>query len=345
MNESKEQNPKKEPTEFNSLLKDIPKESLKSIFHLIFGKPDSIVKRYTGPFVVSVADIEILNNQINNKLSNHDVIGTTSNITVACSNNMNYEFKDWLAFNKYPWSIPETSESLAIKWEFMVKLPNYETPQRHAVTLRISAGSFSIHFLQAIFSKNPDDLDDADQDMSPMFCRVDFINAILSEEILNIIDSWHKTLKKPDFCFSPFWSLRKYHSKLLKLVHLSFPSIFILAWIWAFIRYSSTVTANDPISFLQLKFFAFWLFVSFFAIPLTTEIGEWLSDKIHEILHRSDKHQSIEITTGDKNLQNELLKKQQNSVWKISAYIFLSILINCFSGAISYWIPKFFKSF
>ena len=54
-----------------------------------------------------------------------------------------------------------------------------------------------------------EELDDLDKDIFPVVARVDFIDRILGDELLNIIAEWSKSLRDSSIRRSPFILLMK----------------------------------------------------------------------------------------------------------------------------------------
>jgi len=47
-------------------------------------------------------------------------------------------FGFWKEFERTNWdNMVDTIESVSIRWDIEIKMPNYESPQRHTIKLRI----------------------------------------------------------------------------------------------------------------------------------------------------------------------------------------------------------------
>jgi len=97
------------------------------------------------------------------------------------------EFGTWSEFESHHWQEPEKIEELVIKWDFLVNIQDLAVPQRHTLLFRVSTDIKPGKLLQLLSSGNSDDFDTEEMFASPAFCRVDFINAQLSKELINVV--------------------------------------------------------------------------------------------------------------------------------------------------------------
>jgi hypothetical protein len=49
--------------------------------------------------------------------------------------------------------------------------------------------------IQYLFSA--DDPDPVDFSMTPMYCRVDFVNPVIGKALVNLVSDWHGGLRRP----------------------------------------------------------------------------------------------------------------------------------------------------
>src|SRR5688572_16467377 len=101
----------------------LPKESLKALFYLFAGKPDSVVKVFNKPVLIAPDDLAELNGRVQEKLQQHHIEAVIPSVSVRYDKNVIKEFGTWAEFESHRWTGPEVTEELAIRWDFMVKLP------------------------------------------------------------------------------------------------------------------------------------------------------------------------------------------------------------------------------
>jgi hypothetical protein len=205
---------------------DVPREALKSLFYLVAGKPDSLYKLFNGPLLVNYIDLNELNEMVCEKLEHFEMMGSISAVTVNHNNGIIKEFSTWNDFESANWAGPEVTEGVSLRWDFLAKLPGYNLPQRHTATVRIASDPTPLHMLQTIFSQDPEDIDKLDTLFSPVVCRVDFINGLLAQEFINIVDRWHKGRRKPASSSLIYFKLLKYRRIIGDVIKNSLPSLF-----------------------------------------------------------------------------------------------------------------------
>ena len=176
-------------SDFGKFLSSLPKESLKSLLYLMTGKPDSNIKLFHRPIFIDQNDISELNDAVQQKLAQHQTPVSQVTIDICYSKNKFTTYGRWQEFIDTKWNIPNTTESLSIKWDFFVLWPTYAVPQRHTLSIKIASKLKPLQILQAVFSKDPDEMDDFEI-TAPVMCRVDFIDHLMSEELINIVEKW-----------------------------------------------------------------------------------------------------------------------------------------------------------
>lgn len=314
------------------------KEQLKSIFYLLAGKPDSTIKIFEGPFVVDVTSIIELNDLIQEKFKQYSITKNLPIVSISYSNNTIKEFGTWAEFTSHSWTSSDETEEVIIRWDFMVDLPSSQTPQRHMLTVRISTDIKPSKFFQLILSCNPDEIDSADIMTAPMFCRVDFINALLGKELVNIVDGWHKARPKP-IDIHPFYKfLRKHRTAYARAIHCSFSFfIFALAIILLLNRFNID---NLVIAGKEIRWLGTWFLSSFFLILFSRTFGGWLATSVFSALSQiNERDIYFAMTNGDQNTIRSLHKRNSKYIrdfWLQSVWaLILNLIASCL--AIKFW--------
>lgn len=187
----------------------MPRDQLRSMFYLFSGKPDSRIKVFDGALYLRPADITELNACVVRKLNTHNIDASTSSVKVGYVGSEINEFGTWSEFESHHWQEPEKIEELVIKWDFLVNIQDLAVPQRHTLLFRVSTDIKPGKLLQLLSSGNSDDFDTEEMFASPAFCRVDFINAQLSKELINVVHEWHKGRASPKLIPSAYYWFKK----------------------------------------------------------------------------------------------------------------------------------------
>ncbi len=219
------------------LVAAIPKDRLRSLFYLYAGRPDSRIKVYTEAAHLSPHDFLELNQCVERKLDTHQIDASATTVKVSFESSHFNEFGTWLEFESHHWQQQECIEEVVVKWDFMVDIPGYKAPQRHTLIFRVSRDLKPGRVLQMIASGNPDEFDQVDLFSAPAFCRVDFINATLSKELINVVSEWYDGRKSPKLIADPwFWfkSKRQLVATILDYwLFVSCTLLLISALLWA----------------------------------------------------------------------------------------------------------------
>lgn len=163
-----------------------------SALALLQGKADSICRLFKREIYVTKDDLSCLNEMMLDKLSLHSVTSVLSSVDMSFQNKKILSFKSWPEFENYNFNtINSPTKSIYISWDFFIKLEQYQNPQRHTVSVRISSFPNPSDFFKVLLSGGFDEAHDLDIQESTMICKVDFINHTLAEELVNVVDDWN----------------------------------------------------------------------------------------------------------------------------------------------------------
>lgn len=196
----------------------MPRDQLRSMFYLFAGKPDSRIKVFEGALHLTPSDIVELNSCVVRKLRTHNIDASTTTVRAVYVGSEINEFGTWAEFEGHHWQESERIEELVIKWDFLVNIKDYAAPQRHTLLFRVSTDVKPGKFLQLLSSGNSDDFDSEEMFSSPAFCRVDFINAHISKELINVVVDWHKGRRTPKLIPSTYYWFKKRRQGVAELL-------------------------------------------------------------------------------------------------------------------------------
>ena len=174
-------------------------QNASALLALLHGKSDSICRVFNKEIKVEKSDLQALNKMMIEKLSIHNVGTVTTSLDVTFSNKQIITFKSWPEFEDYDFAlINSETKSVFIQWDFFVLIAGFEFPQRHTVSLRITASPNPSDFFKILLNGGFDENASFDLANCTMFCKVDFINNTLAEELLNVAEQWN------DLCVSAY---------------------------------------------------------------------------------------------------------------------------------------------
>ena len=179
-------------TPVDDLMSENNIQNANALLALLHGKSDSICRLFEKEISVNKDALSSLNNDMIQKLSLHNVTAITTSIDVTFSNKRVVTFKSWDEFEKYNFmSINSATKSIFIQWDFLALIQNYEIPQRHTVSVRISSTPNPSDFFKVLLSGGFDEDDDLDIRSCTMICKVSFVNNTLAEELVNVAENWN----------------------------------------------------------------------------------------------------------------------------------------------------------
>ncbi len=208
---------------------ELPKEVVKTVFRYLFSKENSLIELYPNPIIVRIKDIEELSNKIRQKVSQYDVHGASFDALATFENMKSEQYGSWDRFLNDEWSSPDVLDQLLLNWRFMIKFPNSERPASYVISVRLSSSLKPQHVIQAIFSKDPEDVDKIELELVPMSCRVDFVDPLLSQELMNIVSDWNKGRPSPEYIFPIMKKFKRHSAKIAAFVRYSVPALSVAA--------------------------------------------------------------------------------------------------------------------
>ncbi|MBY8222011.1 hypothetical protein KW523_04520 [Vibrio fluvialis] len=322
--------------EQGGVIAKLPKEQLKSLFYLFAGKPDSRIKVFHKPLFIDVSDIEELNSCITRKLQTHNIYSQITSVTIGFEGADIQEFGTWMEFTSNHWQVPETIEEIVVKWDFMVDINGFEAPQRHTLLVRISSDMKPGKFMQMMVSGNYDDFDQIDVMTSPAFCRVDFINAQISKELINEVSDWVDGRKQPALISNSYYWFKKKRQKIAEITHHSFIFMYALLWFTAFLWSNSNIYPDSGMPNFNI---AVWLFFGLYGFTPIGKIGHSLGSKVYGALDDiNGKKVVFNITSGDKKHNSESIDSNIKHGRRFLLKTAFALVINVISGIISTYL-------
>jgi len=315
-----------------SITAEVSPDKLKSLFYLFAGKPDSRIKVFSNPIHIKHNDLIELNNNVIRKLSLHSIGISVTTVKVGYVGQNLSEFGTWFEFETHHWEEPDQVEEIIIKWDFLVNIQEYAAPQRHTLLVRISSEIKTGKILQMLSSGNSDEFDQIDTLSEPAFCRVDFINAQLSKELINVVDDWYKgriaPILIPEFLY---WA-----KKNRKAIALLIDHWIMLSWVLGLIAVSLYLIDKELDSSIPLHIAAVGTFFAIYTLVPISRIANTVGAHIFNTLRNIQGSKVVfEFTSGDKKRIAELESRNKEKGNKFFITISSQIIVNIIASVIS----------
>lgn len=283
-------------------------DDMKSLFYLMNAKPDTSIQLLEGRKKLSLADIRDLNERVQRKLQNHDLIGQIASINLIYEKGKIKDYATWAEFERENWNtINNKTEAVSVIWDISIKLPRYENPQRHTLKVRIGQAVSPKDMMELFFSSdNPTELREKRADG---VVKVDFIDQVIAGELIEIVINWYEGLKKlPDDTGIQKY-LEKYQNFLVGIIYNFTPVLILLIYHYYFVSFCgwSTLIDNISLASIQLLLITF-IAVFFIGNMVAKKISRWTDRKIDDYKSLSP----FEITKGDENAVNDAQTNNSN---------------------------------
>lgn len=321
-----------------NLMSLLPTDGLRSIFHLLVGRPDSISRYFDRDVIISPTTITDLNDKITEKLKTHTIDGMIVSVDVSNNLNVTTQFGTWAEFLSHKWTTPDETKEIVIKWDFMVLIQGYEIPQRHSIKVRINRELKPAHILRQVLSEDREIGDEIEINHYPVVCRIDFVNHILSKELLNIVNEWNQSLPQPISNHGLLEKLKKKTQTIKVLISYSIPLLILLT---SFSMLNYLASPQDPKSVITVGFLSklmYWLMTSLSILYISVIFSNWLAGKAGLANLAYGKYSIFDITNGDKCRQVALNKKNDAYILQFAWSFGVALLLNVLSGLAVYWL-------
>lgn len=191
-----------------------------------------------------------------------------------------------------------------------MNIANYAAPQRHTLMFRVSTDIKPGKVIQMVASGNPDDFDQMDMLAAPAFCRVDFINAQVSKELLNEVGDWYESRKAPALIPSHYYWCKKHKQRIAAFIHHSLPLAVLLAITTGFLWYTSEFLAAAP----EVHYAATVVICSFYFISSSKSVGHYLARLVYTSLANLEGSKVVfEFTSDDRKKITALDSKNKEA--------------------------------
>lgn len=298
-------------------------QNLKSIYYWLNAKPDTQIKIFDIPKLVTIGDIITLNRLLQKKLENHDLFTNITQVDIILNNGDVFSFGAWEEFLNSKWEVPNLTQTITVSWDINLKLPKYEMPQRHTIKIRMGSPMRFDEFFQMM--TNSDNDVELRTGMSPIICKVDFINDVISSELMQIVENWYKCLPKlqQPTKFQQFIDNQK--QVISRGVHylLILTALTILYFIFRHqINGFQSITLNKD---LVLSSYL-WILITLSTYYLSNITGAVFAKNVYKTIDKIDGFPIFNITRGDINLSNETKGKNQKIVSRFLAQLFFAVI-------------------
>ncbi len=310
----------------------------KSIYQAMTAKNDCKSRIFPRDVKIKQEDIYELNDRIAEKLSNHNIIGFTILVTASFNGKQTIEFSSWNEFENHKWNESNALTALTIIWEFNVLLPKYEIPQKHLLVVKMTDGLRPEEMINIVFAGKLENIDEIEKQICPVVARVDFINYVLGDELLNIVEEWNKGLPVQYDEENKFVNMVKKHRRKLAFCINYITDIVYLICSIKLLNYrihTFNVNKLGELYISNIEGIIWIVGIILIVFIFINKIAEWLANMLYRTLGEEPDIHIFDINKGDAKLQALLLKEKTKRKWRVITSVGGTILINLFCNIIS----------
>lgn len=315
-----------------SLVAHGDKDTLRSLFHLFVGKPDSTQKIFTRAVYVSPQTLLDLNERVQEKLKTHHLEGMVAAAYLSFEDKTAIDFGGWAEFEAFRWTSSKTTKEVRLSWHFLLTVQGYEMPQQHALTVKLCADAKPFELLQAMLSKHPAEDDNSPINFAPTVCRVDFISHSIGQELITVVEDWNAGLPQPETKSDFFSRLEDHKKTIAQAIDYSTPVLFAIASLGVLRKIYPVTLANDPMTVGVAVGVMSWLIGSLIAIYLSEKLSKHLANSAHHALEKYGMHSMFRLTNGDENRNKKIKSANKKQVRSFVISTALSFALNVAAG-------------
>lgn len=324
--------PQQEMAAATALVSDEFISNFKSIYYILNASPDTQMQVFNEDRLISLDDIYNLNDRVDAKLKTHNMIINSASVYISFDDGKGRTYENWAEFARTNWNIGSTTKLVNLEWDFFITLPGYQIPQRHSLKVRIGSTLRPDEYFKIMLESENDS--QVDSLTANVVCRVDFINSVICDELLNLVKDWYQTLQKQTENSKIGRFYEKNASRISQFIDALFPiSTIMFIYVWT----SSYIDRNSSIEFFssdKLNDTLLWFTVSLVIVLSTKYIGKIFASITFKKARSYEEVSHIYITKADNNRRQEAFHKNKSITRDISINIIASVIFALLSFVI-----------
>ncbi len=314
-------------------------DDVKSFFYLMNAKPDTSIQLLKGRKKVTLAEIRDLNERIQRKLENHDLIGQIASINLIFEKGKIQDYATWAEFERETWNtINNKTDAISLVWDISIKLPKYQNPQRHTLKVRVGQAVSPKDMMELVF--NSDNMSELMEKTADGIVKVDFIDQIIAGELIDKVVTWYDGLKKmpDDIGFQKI--LEKYQQILVGSIRNFTPVILLTIYNYYFVGFCKWASLTTNITFANIQLFLISFITIFFVGSM---IGRLFSNWVDKKIDQYKGLNQFEITKGDENAMHESITNNNSITRKIMTKAGLTVVGTAVAFAVRHLLEIWIK--
>lgn len=307
-------------------------KNYQAIYYAMNAKPDCRSKLFQRDVMVTFQDLKNLNDRVTEKFKAHyDNAGFKINVNINFKNKECLEFESWTTFEHFSLTNEQAITSILIVWEYNAKLPNFRLPQRHTLTVRIADELRAEEMLNLVISGKLEEIDKIEQEFCPIIARVDFINAMMGDELLRIVEQWQELLSAPAYMQNTIYKKAKKFRRVIAYA-LNYLTTFIFMYFSVQYLYGQALKLKakyigelliTDVAELLVKFA-----MAAILCMIVYKISQLIANHVFNMLKPNTDTHIFKITNGDNVLCQKLDQNSKTKKTKVIIELAFTFLFN-----------------
>ena len=311
-------------------------DTFKSIYYWANAKPDSQIKFFNKRKKIELSDIYDLNERVDKKLQTHKIETYIISLNFILSEGNVKEYASWPEFDRENWdTINQRVESINLTWDLTFSIPNFALPQRHTLKVRLGNAIPPKDMFQLMFTT--DEPSAIMESQAEGLVKVDFINQVLANELIQIVTNWQNGLKEISKPKSIIRFLEKRERFITSAIDHFVPILIVsLSYLYhdLLCNHFKFSKELDLLSIQKVAIIFLTLFS--FGVLIAKYLSSWFGNKVDKFKHEN----GIIITKGDKNDIEQLRIKNESILNDIIKKVVVSLIVTLIIIASKFIISK-----
>jgi len=305
----------------------ISRDDLRSLFYVFSKKANTISQNFYGKSIIKKDDIIELSSKIFEKLKLNQVDMCTCCIVVALKNNKFLEFGGLEKFTEHTFDEGDVVENIVLKFNFLMNIDR-SVPQHYSMNIRLAGSMSPMFLLRHIFNQVQNDFDDIENMLPSSIVNIDYVEAIMSDELILIVENWYKSrrqvviegkiiewIKKNNNLFPNISSI------FCTLVGITISSILLFRHDFSFLNYMGEYRRA---SILILSFFGM--------VWISKYIGKRVGYSIKKNIQKMGEIPIFQLTKGDLSNLDKIAQNNSNSKIKLILHFCIQFILGFFAS-------------
>jgi hypothetical protein len=327
----------------HKLTTHVDKAQLGTIFRVLTARQDTDTQIYTKDILLGLRDLGVLGLAVETQLKLYSQLSYTSNAVVTFSDNRIKQFASIEELAKFDWERPQTTISVALRWNILIEGKGEEPPSEHNILVRLATGVKPQDFFRAAFSKDIDEIDAFEMASAGCVCHVTFATQSLASDIFHVVQDWVAGRPTGQYA-APYIQWIRHRSDLVfKLIKLSLPVSAVFALLSYFCHITRVLDQSSSATVGFIRLILLYGVILWATYLFAGVLARWLGSHLDGLLDRIGTMHPFTLTAGDKNRQTELAAKNSRNFTRFCVEGSIAVCWNIVAAILIYLFTRPFQ--